>query len=122
MYGLKELISDNEYAKFLEREVGDYLRSVTNAPQLYSNDLRHQYAAAVFTQMRGEKITGFLGGLNEIFGFLSGHDDMNIDKYNNDVGIEYGLKYTMASRADILRLLFQDYAKNRAERLKKICI
>ena len=120
MYGLKELLSDMEYAKFLDREVGEYLRKVTNAPHLYSNDLRHQYAAAVFTQMRGEKMTRRLGNANEIYGVLSGHDDRNIDLYNNNVGIEYGLKYPMASRADLLRTLFQDHAKNSADRIKKI--
>lgn len=120
MYGLKTLLSDIEFAKFLEQEVGDYLRKVTNAPQVYSNDLRHQYAAAVFTQIRGEKLTRSLGKANEIYGFLSGHDDRKIDLYNNDIGIEYGLKFPNASRADLLQILFQDYAKNKSDRMKNI--
>ena len=68
-YGLKELFSDKEFCDLLEHEVGDFLNSVSNSPKLYSNDLRHQYAAAVFTQMRGEKITRFLGKINEFGGF-----------------------------------------------------
>ncbi len=120
MYGLKELLSDIEFAKLLDQEVGAYLSEVTNAPKFYSNDLRHQYAAAVFTQMRGEKLTRRLGRANEIYGFLSGHDDKNIDLFNNNIGIEYGLKYPLASRADLLRMLFQDHAQNKADRIKKI--
>ncbi len=119
MYGIKELISDNEFVKLLEQEVGDYLRSVSNSPKLYSNDIRHQYAAAVFTQLRGEKITRILGGLNELFG-LSGLDDMEIDLYNNSLGIQYGLKYPMLGRPELLRMLYSDFVKNRSERIKNI--
>lgn len=119
MYGLKELISDNEFAKLLEYEVGDYLKSVTNSPKLYSNDIRHQYAAAVFTQMRGEKITRILGGLNEVFG-LSGRDDREIDLYNNNIGIRYGLKYPVLDRPALLRMLYANFAENRSQRLKDI--
>ncbi len=120
MYGLKTLLSDLEFAKLLELEVGEFLNSVTNAPKLYSNDLRHQYAAAVFTQIRGEKLTRQLGWANEILGFLSGHDDRQIDLFNNEVGIQYGLKFPLTDRADLLRMLFQDYSVNRADRIKKI--
>ncbi len=118
-YGIKELLSDSAFTKILEQEVGDYLKSVSRNPKLYSNDLRHQYAAAVFTQMRGEKLTRILGRLNEIPGF-SGRDDTDIDLFNNEKGIEYGLKYPTLDRQTILRMLYADFAKNRADRIKII--
>lgn len=114
-YGLKELFSDKEFCDLLEHEVGDFLNSVSNSPKLYSNDLRHQYAAAVFTQMRGEKITRFLGKLNE-FGGFSGRDDSEIDLYNNDVGIMYGTMYPNLDRPSLLKILYSDLYKNRLKR------
>lgn len=118
-YGLKELFSDKEFCDLLEHEVGDFLNSVSNSPKLYSNDLRHQYAAAVFTQMRGEKITRFLGKLNE-FGGFSGRDDREIDLYNNDVGIVYGTMYPKLDRPSLLRMLYSDLYKNKLNRQHKI--
>lgn len=118
-YGIKTLKSDLAFTKFLEQEVGDYLHKVSNSPKLYSNDLRHQYAAAVFTQMRGAKITKILGELNEI-GNFSGRDDKEIDLYNNSIGIQYGLEYPLLDRATLLKMLYADFAKNRDKRIKDI--
>lgn len=48
-----------------EHEVGDFLKKNTNAPKLYSNDLRHQYVSALYARNLGENKAKWLGDLNE---------------------------------------------------------
>ena len=48
----------NNVNKQLEREVGDWLRANAYAnPKRYSNDLRHQYASALYARNIGSDLT-----------------------------------------------------------------
>lgn len=97
----------------LEHEVGDFLRENTNSPKLYSNDLRHQYTSALYTRNKGANIAKGLGDLNEFFDFNgSGREDTEIDKINNQIGREYGLKYPNLSRGELLYKLLTDWDNN----------
>ena len=62
----KRLISDNELTDILDLEVGEFLDANCPNPKFYSNALRHIYASAVFTQMRGENCAYLYGILNEL--------------------------------------------------------
>ena len=103
----------------LEREVGDFLRANTNVPKVYSNDLRHQYASAVYTQNKGDLATKLLGDVNEFMdGFLPGNTpyDSETDKINNQIGREYGAKYSDMPRGQLLYKLLTDYESNKQKR------
>lgn len=77
----------------------------------------------MFTQLRGEGNTRFLGEMNEIFNFSgSGTEDTRIDRYNNELGIQYGLRYPRADKKKLLNIIFSDIEKNKELRKKKINI
>lgn len=100
--------------KQLEQEVGDYLRSKVSNPKLYSNDLRHLYGGALYGRNLGPKTTRFLGNLAEAFDLgFSGWDDVNTDRRNNELGIQYGMKYPNASKQKLLDIMFEDLYNNR---------
>lgn len=93
----------------LEREVGDFLRSKVPNPKLYSNDLRHQYGAALYARNFNPTTTRVLGNLAEAFDLgLSGWDDYYTDKRNNEIGIKYGMKYPNASKQQLLEIMFNN--------------
>lgn len=103
----------------LEDEVCDFLRANTNAPKVYSNDLRHQYASAVYTQHKGDLAAKLLGEANEFLdGFLPGNTryDSETDRINNKIGREYGKKYTDIPRGELLYKLLTDYETNKKRR------
>ncbi len=119
MYDFRSLKSDMALAHQCEKDVGDFLRTKTRTPKLYSTDLRHQYTAAVFTQVRGAAVTRFLGEMNEIFNFSgSGAEDSKIDRRNNELGIQYGLSFPRADRNKLLNIIFSDIEKNREKERK----
>lgn len=113
---------NNDVNKQLEQEVGDWLRANAYAnPKVYSNDLRHQYASAIYARNLGDKITRMLGNLNEVFDAgASGRNDTEIDKYNNNLGIQYGLKYPNVSKQELLRTMFNDYNTNKQNRIREL--
>ena len=97
----------------LEKEVGAFLNKKTVNPKDYSNDIRHQYASAIFTRNFGPFITSVLGWFNEEKDAnQSGVEDSEIDSVNNKIGREYGLKYPNLSKQDLLELLFKDWERN----------
>ena len=103
----------------LEREVGDFLRANTNVPKLYSNDLRHQFASAVYTQNKGDLAAKLLGEANEFLdGFTPGNTpyDTETDRINNQIGREYGAKYADMPRGQLLYKLLTDYETNKQKR------
>lgn len=104
----------NNLNKQLEREVGDWLKTNAYAnPKRYSNDLRHQYASALYARNVGSDLTNKLGMLNEMFDASgSGRDDTSIDKYNNSIGIQYGMNNPNLSKQELLKLLFNDWQNN----------
>lgn len=96
-----------------ERELGNFLRKNTTSPFVYSNDLRHQYVSALYTRNLGANKAKMLGDLNEIFNFSgSGRYDTQVDKLNNQIGRNYGLKYATTSRDRLLWQLLNDWGKN----------
>lgn len=105
------------YKKFneqLEQEVGDLLRTKTSVPKLYSNDLRHQYASAIYARNVGNDKAKFLGDLNEWTDFMgSGRYDTELDKINNEIGRGYGLANPNITRSQLFDLLMADYQKNK---------
>lgn len=104
-----EIQDYNNTYKPLEQEVGNFLRLNTETPLLYSNDLRHRYASAVFTQKYGKNKAKFLGDLNEILDFgLSGKNDTENDKIQNAIGRNYGLKYPQYSKDELIKKIFED--------------
>lgn len=105
----------NNLSNKLDHEVGDFLQKNTNAPQVYSNDIRHQYVSAIFARNLGEKQAKWLGDINEWFHFGrtgSGTEDTNIDQLNNEIGRKYGLKYPNTPREELLKILLKDWEKN----------
>lgn len=95
--------------KQLEREVGDFLRRNTNSPKLYSNALRHQYGGALYGRNFSPDTARNLGNIAEAFdsGF-STRDDIAEDKKNNEIGIQYGIKYPNASKQQLLEIMFRN--------------
>ena len=97
------------------------MRSTNRNPDLYANDLRHQYVSAIYARNMGEKRAKQLGDLREIINCSgSGTDDTKIDKINNEIGREYAKKYPTIPRAQLLRILFNDWEKNVEYRNKKL--
>lgn len=93
----------------LEQEVGDFLRANVPNPKYYSNDLRHQYASAIFTQKYDPKTAKRLGDLNEFLDFnQSGREDTEIDQENNRIGREYGQKYPNYDKQQLLKMMLQN--------------
>jgi len=104
-----------------EDEVGDFTKENHLSKELYSNDLRHQYSAAITARNLGEKKTRLFGELNEVVNFSGGDKlDTAIDKFNNDIGIQYGLKYPYVSKEELLEKLYEDHSKNREMRKKRL--
>ncbi len=105
----------NNVSDKLDHEVGDFLKNSTNAPQVYSNDLRHQFVSAIFARNLGQKQAKWLGDLNEwkpggTTG--SGVYDTELDQLNNEIGRQYAQKYPNASREQLLQILLNDWYKN----------
>ncbi|MBQ2871677.1 hypothetical protein IJE86_08245, partial [bacterium] len=90
---------------------------------LYSNDIRHQYVSALYTRNLGANWAALLGEINEIFDFnMSGRNDTLTDRFNNNLGIEYGINYPNLPKNDLLQMLLNDFEKNKSLRLKNIDI
>lgn len=107
--------------KPLEQEVGDFLRTQTANPKLYSNDLRHQYASAIMAQKYGENQAKFLGDLNEFFNFnASGRYDTEIDKYNNQIGRKYAQMYPNYTKQQFLNEFYKNNYEIQQQRKKDI--
>lgn len=93
----------NNLNKDLEFQVGNFLRANTVNPKLYSNDIRHQYASALYARNLGADTAKRLGDLNELINFSgSGREDTQIDKINNSIGRNYGLKYPNLPKEQLL--------------------
>lgn len=98
-----------------EHEVGDFLRQNTNSPELYSNDIRHQYVSALYARNLGEEQAKWLGDLNEKVHFSntgSGAYDTALDQLNNEIGRNYAKKYPTLQREQLLRIMLNDWEKN----------
>lgn len=110
----------NYYRKLnnkLEQEVGDFLHTNTNNPNLYSNDLRHQYVSALYARNLGDNWAKRLGDWNEIMDMSgSGREDTEIDKINNQIGRDYAKKYPNTSKNELLFKLLTDYQQNKEYR------
>lgn len=105
----------NDLNNKLEQEVGNFLRKNTNAPNLYSNDIRHQYASAIYARNLGQDQAKWLGDLREwapggTTG--SGAYDTTLDQLNNEIGRQYAQKYPNVSRQQLLQILLNDWQKN----------
>ncbi len=112
---LGNLFYYNNLNRQLEQEVGDFLRANTNTPHLYSNDLRHQYVSALYARNLGENWARGLGELNELTNLSgSGREDTNVDKFNNNIGIQYGLNNPTMPKEELLNTLLNDHEKNRS--------
>jgi hypothetical protein len=112
---LRNLIYYNNLNRQLEQEVGDFLRANTNAPHLYSNDLRHQYVSALYARNLGENWARGLGELNELKRFEGDtEEDTNIDRFNNNIGIQYGINNPTMPKEKLLQTLLNDHEKNRS--------
>lgn len=104
-----------------EKEVGDFTRENHLSKELYSNDLRHQYAAAITARNLGEDKTRMLGNMNEMVNFSGGDKlDREIDKFNNEIGIKYGLNYPLMSKQQLLEQLYNDHSMNRETRKQQL--
>ena len=105
----------NDLNSKLEQEVGNFLRANTNSPQLYSNDIRHQYVSALYARNLGQNQAKWLGNLNEKLYFSntgSGAYDTNLDQLNNEIGRQYAQKYPNITREQLLQILLRDWQKN----------
>lgn len=105
----------NELNNKLQQEVGDFLRANTNSPQLYSNDIRHQYISALYARNLGQEQAKWLGDLNEKLHFSntgSGAYDTALDQLNNEIGRQYAQKYQNATKEQLLQILLRDWQKN----------
>ncbi len=99
----------------LEQEVGNFLKSNTYSPQLYSNDIRHQYVSALYARNFGQEQAKWLGDLNEKLHFGntgSGAYDTALDQLNNEIGRQYAKKYPSVTREQLLQILLNDWEKN----------
>lgn len=104
-------IMEQDVGKFLTPKKGLYPLNFYNN---MSNDLRHQYASARFTQTDGKNIARRLGDLNEFVDFnQSGRIDTEQDQKANAIGRQYGLKYPNYTKEQLLNTLYNDYQKNR---------
>lgn len=73
---------------------------------------RHTYAAARSTQQYGEKLTHFLGDMNEVLGDLNGAElpGKNMDLWNNAVGRKIGQTLGPdATHAEIAQAVYEAY-------------
>ena len=105
----------------IEKEVGSFLNNSVPNPKFYSNDLRHQYTSALFARNLGANTAKRFGELNEIFNLSgSGTKDSKIDRINNDIGIEYGLKYKDIPKNELLYKLLTDHSANVERRNKRM--
>lgn len=104
-----------------EKELGDYSRQNHLSTELYSNDLRHQYAAAIAARNLGADKARFLGNIQELFNFSGGDKlDSQIDKINNEIGINYGLSNPNMPKTKLFDLLVNDHSANRSYRNNKL--
>lgn len=100
-----------------KRELGEYSRTHNLSKDLYSNDLRHQYAAAITARNLGADKARMLGNLQEFVNSSGGDKlDTKIDKINNDIGIKYGLANPDLSKTKLFDLLVKDHSTNRDSR------
>lgn len=100
-----------------ERELGEYSRLHNLSKDLYSNDLRHQYASAITARNLGADKARFLGNMQEMFNSSGGDKlDTEIDKINNEIGIKYGLSNPDLPKSKLFDLLVNDHSKNREYR------
>jgi hypothetical protein len=104
----------------LDKEVGDFLSERTNFPKDYSNDLRHQYVSALYARNLGNEWAKKLGDWQEVLGFQSGRGDTEIDKFNNELGRQYGAKYSTTPREQLLEKLMEDFYDNKKLRKSKL--
>jgi hypothetical protein len=96
-----------------ENELGDYMRKHYLSKDLYSNNLRHQYAAAITARNLGADKARFLGNMQEIVNSSGGDKlDGRIDKINNEIGIQYGLNNPTMPKNQLFDLLVKDHTKN----------
>lgn len=96
-----------------ENELGDYMRKHHLSKDLYSNNLRHQYAAAITARNLGADKARFLGNMQEIVNSSGGDKlDGRIDKINNEIGIQYGLNNPTMPKNQLFDLLVRDHTKN----------
>jgi hypothetical protein len=96
-----------------EKELGDYMRRNYLSKDLYSNNLRHQYAAAITARNLGADKARFLGNMQEIVNSSGGDKlDGRIDKINNEIGIQYGLNNPTMPKNQLFDLLVKDHTKN----------
>lgn len=105
----------NNLSDKLDHEVGDFLENNTNAPQIYSNDIRHQFVSAIFARNLGQEQAKWLGDLNEKLHFSntgSGAYDTALDQLNNEIGRQYAQKYPNTTREQLLQILLRDWQKN----------
>ncbi len=94
----------------LEQEVGDFLRANTINPKMYSNDIRHQYASALYARNLGDKWAKRLGDWNEFMDMSgSGREDTKIDKINNQIGRNYAKKYPNTPKNELLFKMLTDW-------------
>lgn len=104
-----------------KHELGDYMRKHHLSKDLYSNDLRHQYAAAITARNLGADKARFLGNMQEVFNSSGGDNlDRRIDKINNEIGIQYGLQNPDMPKNQLFDLLVKDHSKNRDYRNQQL--
>jgi hypothetical protein len=104
-----------------ERELGDYMYKNNLSKDLYGNDLRHQYAAAITARNLGADKARFLGNMQEYFNSSGGDNlDRRIDKINNEIGIQYGLNNPNIPKNKLFDLLVKDHSKNRDYRNQQL--
>ena len=104
-----------------EHELGDYMRKHYLSKDLYSNDLRHQYAAAITARNLGADKARFLGNMQEYLNSSGGDKlDGRIDKINNEIGIQYGLQNPDMPKNQLFDLLVKDHSKNRDYRNQQL--
>lgn len=60
--------------------------------------------------------------LNVILNSASGGDaiDQQIDKFNNEIGIKYGLEKPFLTKQQLLERLYEDHHKNRKARIQEL--
>ena len=104
-----------------KHELGDYMRKHHLSKDLYSNDLRHQYAAAITARNLGANKARFLGNMQEVFNSSGGDKlDGRIDRINNEIGIQYGLQNPDMPKNQLFDLLVKDHSKNRDYRNQQL--